>query len=59
MYNDEQYPELSRNGAGLRLDPSYEADRLSTDPGMISDPVETVAYTDRIAQRSSGWFKTF
>jgi len=59
MYNEDQYPEQSVSRADWRLDPSYEADRLSTDPGMLSDPVETAAYTDRIAQRSAGWFRAF
>jgi hypothetical protein len=59
MYNEDQYPDLPYGEGGWRLDPSYEADRLSTDFGMVSDPVETATYIDRIAQRSSGWFRSF
>ena len=59
MFNEEQFPELPFNDGNWRLDPSYEADRLSTDPGMVTDPVETATYIDRIAQRSAGWFRSF
>lgn len=59
MYNEDQFPELPHSGGAWRLDPSYEADRLSTDPGMVEDPVETAVYLDRIAQRSAGWFRSY
>lgn len=59
MHKEENYPELHSEAAGWRVDPSCEADRLSTTPIMMSDPVETAHYIDRIAQRSAGWFRSY
>ena len=58
MHNEERYPELQVDGAWARLDPVCEAGS-STEPGMVNDPVETANHIDRIAQRSSGWFRSY
>lgn len=57
MHNEEHCPELQVEGAS-RLDPVHEAG-LSTESGMVNDPVETANHIDRIAWRSAGWFRSY
>jgi hypothetical protein len=59
MYNEDQYPDLPYGDAGWRQDPSFDANELSAPMGILTDPVETATYVDRIAQRSAGWFRLY